>query len=190
VPARRLQNPDPRWHLWTVDIPLLSGLECLGLVTPRNPRLAVPNLGKAEPAGNASNVHLAQELLGKSAGGDSPADVILPDVSFPAVSVPEVRPGGTACEEWTSPPIAEAEMVVVFRLGLGSCLVHFVCSTVSISGIDYYRHHEVFRSLRVYSIYGFCIGFILFIVLWHIAHPVFLQLLACKEPPCEDVEAE
>jgi hypothetical protein len=32
--------------------------------------------------------------------------------------------------------------------------------------------------------------FYLFIVLWDIAHAVFLQLLECKEPPCDVVEAE
>jgi len=32
--------------------------------------------------------------------------------------------------------------------------------------------------------------FYLFIVLWDIGHAVFLQLLACKEPPCDVVEAE
>jgi len=37
-----------------------------------------------------------------------------------------------------------------------------------------------------------CSGFIhhLFIVLWDIAHAVFLQLLACKEPPCDGTEAQ
>ena len=37
-----------------------------------------------------------------------------------------------------------------------------------------------------------CSGFIfyLFIVLWDIAHAVFLQLLACEEPPCDGVEAQ
>ena len=37
-----------------------------------------------------------------------------------------------------------------------------------------------------------CLGFIsyLFIVLWDIAHAVFLQLLACKEPPCDGDEAQ
>jgi len=37
-----------------------------------------------------------------------------------------------------------------------------------------------------------CSGFILhsFIVLWDIAHAVILQLLACKEPPCDGVEAQ
>jgi hypothetical protein len=34
------------------------------------------------------------------------------------------------------------------------------------------------------------IGFILFIVLWDIAHAVFLQLLAWKEPLCDGVEAQ
>ena len=29
-----------------------------------------------------------------------------------------------------------------------------------------------------------------FIVLWDIAHAVFLQLLAFKEPPCDGVEAQ
>jgi len=35
-----------------------------------------------------------------------------------------------------------------------------------------------------------CSGFILYIVLWEIVHAVFLQLLACKEPPCDGVEAQ
>jgi hypothetical protein len=54
---------------------------------------------------------------------------------------------------------------------------------------------EVFGSLKVYFIYRFCTGFIfigfsLFIVLWDIAQAVFLQLLACKEPSCDGVEAQ
>jgi len=49
---------------------------------------------------------------------------------------------------------------------------------------------EVFGLLRVYLIHGFWICFILFIVLWDIANAVFLQLLACKEPPCDGVEAQ
>jgi hypothetical protein len=37
-----------------------------------------------------------------------------------------------------------------------------------------------------------CSGLIfhLFIVLWDIAHAVILQLLACKEPSCDGVEAQ
>ena len=37
-----------------------------------------------------------------------------------------------------------------------------------------------------------CLGFIfyLFIVLWDIVHVVFLQLLACKKPPCDGVGAQ
>jgi len=33
-------------------------------------------------------------------------------------------------------------------------------------------------------------GFVVFIVGWDIAHAVFLQLLACNEPPCDGVEAQ
>jgi len=57
-------------------------------------------------------------------------------------------------------------MVVAFRLGLGSCLVRFLCSNVFISDIDYYTHHEVFGSLKVYFIYRFCIGFILLVLFY------------------------
>jgi len=51
-------------------------------------------------------------------------------------------------------------------------------------------HCEVFESLRVCFIYGFCIDLILFIVLWDIVHAALLQLTACKEPPCDGVEAQ
>jgi len=44
-------------------------------------------------------------------------------------------------------------MVVVSRLGLGSCLLHFLCSDLFISGIDYYTHCEGFGLLRVHSIH-------------------------------------
>ena len=86
-------------------------------------------------------------------------------------------------------------MVVAFGLGSGSCLVRFLCSNLYISGIDYYTRREVFGSLKVYFIYGFCTGFIfigfsLFIVLWDIGHAACLQLLVCNEPPCDGVEAE
>jgi hypothetical protein len=86
-------------------------------------------------------------------------------------------------------------MVVVFGLGSGSCLVHFLCFNLFISGIDYYTRREVLGSLKVYSIYGFCTGFIficisVFIVIWDIGHAACLQLLACNEPPCDGVEAE
>jgi len=81
-------------------------------------------------------------------------------------------------------------MVVVFGLRSGSCLVWFLCSNLFISGIDYYMRREFFGSLRVYFIYGFCIGYILFKVLWDIVHAGFLQLLACNEPPCDGVEAQ
>ena len=74
-------------------------------------------------------------------------------------------------------------------------LVRFPCSILFIPGIYYYTHRKDFGSLKVYFIYGFCTGFIfigfsLFIVLWDIALAAFLQLLACKEPPCDGVEAQ
>ena len=74
-------------------------------------------------------------------------------------------------------------MVVAFGLVSGCCLVRFFCSNLFLSGIDYYTRCEVSELLRVYCLYGFCIGFTLFIVLWDIAHAACLQLLACKEPP-------
>jgi hypothetical protein len=86
-------------------------------------------------------------------------------------------------------------MVIAFGFWLGSCLVRFLCSNGSISGIDYYTHREVFGSLKVYFIYGFGAGFIfmeccLFILLLDIGHAVCLQLLVCKQPPYDGVEAQ
>jgi len=54
-------------------------------------------------------------------------------------------------------------MVVAFGLRSGSCLVHFLCSDLFTSGIDLFTRREVFGSLKVYSIYGFCIGLILLV---------------------------
>jgi len=75
------------------------------------------------------------------------------------------------------------------------CLVRFLCSIVFMSGIYYYTRRKVFASLKVYFIYLFCTGFIfigfsLFIVLWNIAQAAFLQLLAGKEPTCDDVDGQ
>jgi hypothetical protein len=86
-------------------------------------------------------------------------------------------------------------MVVAFWLGSGACLVRFLRSNLFISGIDYYTRREVFGSLKVNFIYGFCTGFIfigfsLIIVLWDIGYAACLQLLACNEHPCDGVKAE
>jgi hypothetical protein len=48
-------------------------------------------------------------------------------------------------------------MVVTFMLGSGSCLVRFLCSDIFIAGIDCYICREVFGSLKVDFVYGFCI---------------------------------
>jgi hypothetical protein len=81
-------------------------------------------------------------------------------------------------------------MVVMFGFGSGSFLVWFLCSNLFMSGIDYYTCRKVFLLLRVCFIYGFCISFIECIVLWNIQHGVVLQLLACKKPPSDGVEAQ
>jgi len=69
-------------------------------------------------------------------------------------------------------------------------VVHFLWSNLFISGIEYYALRKIHQSLSVYAVHGFYNGFIQFIVLWDIAHTVFSQLLGCKEPPCDGVEAQ
>jgi len=109
-----------------------------------------------------------QQLLIESACGDSLLNVPLPDVPLPNVPLPDVPfpkacPQGSVGDGLTSPQVAEEAMVVAFGLGSGSCLVHFLCSNRFISGIVYYIRREVFGSLKVYFIYGFCIGFIVLV---------------------------
>jgi len=122
-------------------------------------------------------------------------DVAPPDVALPNVPQPEARPDGSVGKEWTSTRVAVAGMVVAFGSWSSSCLVRLLCSTLFITGIDYYMHHEVFGSLNFHFFYGFCTGFIfigfsLFIVLWDIGHAAYLQLLPCKEPPGDGVESQ
>jgi len=81
-------------------------------------------------------------------------------------------------------------MVVAFGLRLGSCLVCLRSSDLCIAGSDYYTCRELSESLRVNFLHGLWISFILFTVLWDITHAAFLQLLVCKEPPCDGVEAQ
>ena len=145
----------------------------------------MPTLREAEAAGNTLDVDVDQQLLGKSAGGDS-----LPDVRLAGAPLREARPDCSGGEESTSAPVAEEAMVVVLGLGSGSCYVRFLCSNQSISGIAYYSRREVFGLLRVYFLYGLCIGYILFIVLRDIVHAAFLQLQVFKVPPCDGVEAQ
>jgi len=163
---------------------------------PQQLRPAVPILREAEAAGNTSDVDVDvdHQLLIESVGGDSLPDVPLPDVPLPDLPLPKARTDGLVGENRTSPRVAEEAIVIEFRLRSGSYLVRFLCSNLLISGIYDYTHGKVFGSLKVYSIYGFCISFIFidfifFIVLWDIAHAAFLQLLACKQPPCDGVEA-
>jgi len=141
APAPRPQTLEPRPWPRTPETHPLNGLEHLGLVKPQKPRPAVQTLREDEVAGNTSDVDVDvdvdQQLLIESAGGDSlpdvplpgvrlpdvfPPDVPLSDVPLPDVSLPDARPDGSVGEEWTCPRVAEEVMVVVFRLGSGSCL--------------------------------------------------------------------
>jgi hypothetical protein len=98
APAPRPQTPEPRPRPQTPETHPLRGLEHLGLVTPQNPRLAVPTLREAEAARNTSDVDVDvdvdQQLQIESAGGDS-----LPNVTLPNVPLPKVRPEGSVGEE-------------------------------------------------------------------------------------------
>jgi len=72
----------------------------LGVVTPQKRRRGVRTLREAEAPGNTPDVNVEQQLLRKSAGGDSlpnvplpdvpPPDVPLQDVPLPAVPLPDV----------------------------------------------------------------------------------------------------
>jgi hypothetical protein len=79
APAQRPQSLDPRPRPRTPETHPLSRLEHLGIVTPQKPRPAVPTQREAEAAGNTSDVGVHQQLLIESAGGDSLADVPLPE---------------------------------------------------------------------------------------------------------------
>jgi hypothetical protein len=59
-------------------------------VTLQKPRPAVPTQRGAEAAGKTWDVDVDQQLLIKSAGGDS-----LPDVPLPNVHLPETLPDGS-----------------------------------------------------------------------------------------------
>jgi len=65
-------------------------------------------------------------------------------------------------------------MVAASGLGSGSSFVHFLSTDQFISGIDYFMRRKVCRLLKVHFICVLSIGFILFIVLWDIAHVSFL----------------
>ena len=88
-------------------------------------------------------------------------NVPLPNVPLPNVPLPEASLDGSISQGWTSPHIAEEVVSVAFGLGSRSCLVCFLCYNHCITAIDHYTCREVFGSLRVCFIYGFCIGFII-----------------------------
>jgi len=57
-------------------------------------------------------------------------------------------------------------MVVAFRVGLGSCLVRFLCSNQLISGIYYYTRREVFGSLKVHLLMRFVLLLFLLVLVY------------------------
>jgi len=109
-------------------------------------------------------VDVEQQLLGKSASGNSLPNVPVADVPVTNVPLPRARPDGSDGKDQTSPHLAEGAMVVQFGLRSGACLVHFRCSNRGSSGLDYYKRREVFKSRRVYFIPVCCNAFIIFIV--------------------------
>jgi len=146
-------------------------------------------LREAEPAGNTSDVEVDQQLRCESAGGESLPDVPQPDLPLPVAPLRDPHLEGSVSEVWTSPRVVKQVMDVVLGLWSVSCLVLLLCSNLCISGIDHSMCREVFGLLTVYSIYGICIDFILFMVLWDIKHAAFRQLLECEAPPSDGVEA-
>jgi len=140
APSPRPHTLEPPPRPRTSETHTLRGLEFLGLVIPQKPPPAAPTLREAEAAGNTSDVCVQQQLLGKSAGGDSLPDVPLPDVPLqdvhlpdislpdvplpdvplPDVPLPEMLPDGSVGDEWTSPRVAE-EACVCVRVGFLSC---------------------------------------------------------------------
>jgi hypothetical protein len=90
APAPRPQTPEPSPRPRTPETHTLSGLEFLGLVTPQTPCPAALTLRDDESAGNTSDVHVEQQLLGESEGGDRLHNVPLPDVPLPDVPIRDV----------------------------------------------------------------------------------------------------
>jgi hypothetical protein len=153
----------------------------LGHLTPQKSHPAVPAVQEAEVARNYLDVDMHPQLLFKAAGCDRLRDVPLPHITIPDVPLPDVSlhnvplphvlfpeagPDCSVGKELTNPLVGEEEMVVAFGQWSGPCLVGFPCSYQFITVIDYYMHHEVFESLKVYWFFGFCFGFISLVVLY------------------------
>jgi len=103
----------------------------------------------------------------ESAGGDSVPNVPLPNVPLPDVPPTVVHPDSSVGKEWASYRVEEEALVIVLRLGSGSCLVRFLRSNLVDSDIDYYTCYEVFGLLRVHFICGFYIGFLIHSIMGH-----------------------
>jgi len=98
-PAPRPHTLEPPPLPRTPETNTLSGLQVLRLVTPQKLCQAAHTLREAEAARNTSDVDVEQQLLGESAGGDSPPNVPHWNVPLPDVTVPEARPDGSVGEK-------------------------------------------------------------------------------------------
>jgi hypothetical protein len=102
-------------------------------------------------------VDVDRQLLIESAGGDSLPDIPLPEIPVPDVPpanvpLPEAHPDGSLGEKSTSPRVGEIAMGLASGLGLGSCVVCFLCSNLFYLGFDYYTCRKDFGSLKIYFI--------------------------------------
>jgi len=85
APPRWLQTLESCAELHTPENYSLSGQDHLGHVMLQKPRPPVPSLLHGDPAGNTSVVHLDQQLLGESTGGDCPYNISRADEHRPEV---------------------------------------------------------------------------------------------------------
>jgi hypothetical protein len=85
APPPDTREPHPRPRPRSPKAHTLSGVEILGFITLQKPRPVAPTQREADAARITSDVDVEQQLLSKSAGGDS-----LPDVPFQSVPLPDV----------------------------------------------------------------------------------------------------
>jgi len=137
VPTPWPQTQQSSPALWTLETHPLTRLVCLGLVMQPKRWPVVPTQREAEAAWNTLDVDVDQQLLRKSAGGDSLPDVHRPNFPLPDFHLSEVGPNPSVGEVWTSSRIADEAMFVAFGLGSSSCLLHFLWCNLFISGIEY-----------------------------------------------------
>ena len=149
APAPRPQTPEPRPLPWTPKLIPPVGWRIWGFWRHKNIAWRCPVCEKLRQP----ETPRMWMCIGSGSGNRQVATVC-PNVHLPNIPLPEAPLVGSVSEEWTSPAIVEEGMVVAIGSGLGSCLVHCLCSNLFIWGIDYHTRCEVFGSLRVYLIHS------------------------------------